>query len=65
MVAAQLGFLALGCLVYLIPDMQTLEIVLSSFGVLAIPLWFYVPESPRWLLSKGRYVAKNKYFGFN
>ena len=57
-IPAQGGFIALGLLIYLIPDMRSLEIFISSFAFLAIPLWFVLPETPRWLLTKGRYYMK-------
>ena len=50
----QVGHLSLGLLVYLLPNMRHLELFI---GVCAIPfmsLWWFLPESPRWLLSQGR-----------
>ena len=50
----QLGHISLGFVVYLVPNMYNLELVI---GISALPfmlLWYLLPESPRWLISKGR-----------
>ena len=39
---------------YLIPDMRLLELVLGLACLPFLPLWVILPESPRWLLAKGR-----------
>ena len=39
---------------YLIRDWFTLQLVASAPLLGLLILWFLVPESPRWLLSKGR-----------
>ena len=50
----QLGHLTLGLLVYIIPNMQTLELFIGLSALIFMPLWFILPESPRWLISKGK-----------
>ncbi len=50
----QLGHLSLGLLVYLIPNMKHLELFIGLSAIPFLPLWFLLPESPRWLLSQGR-----------
>ena len=50
----QLGHLTLGFLVYIIPNMQTLELFIGLSALIFMPLWFILPESPRWLISKGK-----------
>ena len=50
----QLGHLSLGLLVYLIPNMKHLELFIGCFNLMFLPLWYFMPESPRWLLSNGR-----------
>jgi OCT family organic cation transporter-like MFS transporter 4/5 len=50
----QLGHLSLGLLVYLLPNMKNLELFIGLSAVPFMALWFILPESPRWLLSKGR-----------
>ncbi|KAL9968411.1 hypothetical protein ACROYT_G026787 [Oculina patagonica] len=39
---------------YFIRDWRTLTIVLSAQGLPAIFVWWLLPESPRWLLVKGK-----------
>ena len=56
----QFGHLTLGFLVYIIPNMQYLELFIGMSAILFMPLWYLLPESPRWLASKGRFdEAKN------
>ena len=49
-----LGHLLLGLLVYLIPNMRNLELLIALSAIPFLSLWYFLPESPRWLLSKGR-----------
>ena len=49
-----LGHLLLGLLVYLIPNMRNLELLIAVSAIPFLSLWYFLPESPRWLLSKGR-----------
>ncbi|KAL5273017.1 hypothetical protein ACFFRR_000035 [Megaselia abdita] len=39
---------------YLTQDFQRLQLCISIPGIFLLLLWFVVPESPRWLLVKGR-----------
>ncbi len=43
-----------GGVVYLIPDMKHLEIFVTCSLIPAFIVAIFLPESPRWLLSKGR-----------
>ncbi|XP_059145647.1 organic cation transporter protein-like [Physella acuta] len=49
-----LGLLVLDAAAYGIRDWVILQLVLSCCSVLLFPLWWMFPESPRWLISKGR-----------
>ena len=49
-----IGHILLGLLVYLIPNMRHLELFIGLSAVPFMSLWYLLPESPRWLLSKGR-----------
>lgn len=49
------GFVILALLAYLIRNWQYLELALSMPTIFYMLVWYYVPESPRWLLSQGLY----------
>lgn len=48
------SLMMMALLAYLIRDWRTLNIVGAAPGLLQIFLWWYIPESSRWLLVKGR-----------
>ncbi len=55
----QLGVMAFTLLVYLVPNMVNMELMVGLFGIFYIPLMFILPESPRWLLAKGKINEAN------
>ncbi|XP_076468404.1 uncharacterized protein LOC143299160 [Babylonia areolata] len=53
-VSFSFGMLLLSFLAYFIRDWTTLQLVCSAFTLPYLAYWWLVPESPRWLLIKGR-----------
>ncbi|XP_011306975.1 organic cation transporter protein [Fopius arisanus] len=49
-----MGLCMLSGVTYLIPAWRTLALVTSTPFLLYFLYWWYLPESPRWLLAKGR-----------
>ncbi|GFS26250.1 solute carrier family 22 member 15-like [Elysia marginata] len=55
-----IGFWAVGLMTlapwaYFIRDWRKLNIAMSSCGITLLFLWWFIDESPRWLLIKGRF----------
>ncbi|KAM7398323.1 hypothetical protein PAMA_006301 [Pampus argenteus] len=49
-----IGYMTLPWIAYGIREWRTLLAVLSATSVVYIPLWWFITESPRWLITQGR-----------
>uniref|UniRef100_A0A8C6TLI3 Solute carrier family 22 member 5 n=1 Tax=Neogobius melanostomus TaxID=47308 RepID=A0A8C6TLI3_9GOBI len=49
-----IGYMTLPWIAYAIREWRTLLAVLAATSVVYIPLWWFIPESPRWLVTQGR-----------
>ncbi|XP_035825419.1 organic cation transporter protein [Aplysia californica] len=49
-----LGMFIVDIVAFAIRDWKTLQLAMSCYAVCFLSVWWLVPESPRWLINKGR-----------
>ena len=59
------GSLASGVVAYVSQDWRIIWWYGSVLNALVVPMWLFLNESPRWLLSKGRYERAGRSMQFS
>ncbi|XP_039273477.2 solute carrier family 22 member 4-like [Styela clava] len=56
MIGFCVGYMVIPLFAYFILEWKTLFLVTAAIGVVYIPYWWLIPESPRWLITKNKFI---------
>ncbi|XP_066569171.1 solute carrier family 22 member 6 isoform X2 [Amia ocellicauda] len=56
-----IGMMGLAAIAFLTSDWQQFHLAIAVPQILCLPICFFIPESPRWLMMNGRFRTLEKY----